>query len=73
MDWATASKSGSSDRHHADTEHDHGGVVDQRHKVIERLRTGERSDVGVTAGGCGLGEDWSLEDQARVNIGILVG
>ena len=62
--WPTASKTGSSDRHHPDTEHDHGGVVDQRHEVVQRLRPGERSDIGVTASGCGLREHRGLKDQA---------
>ena len=35
----TACESGSSDRHHANTEHHYCVVVDQRHKVIKRLCT----------------------------------
>jgi len=51
----TACGTGSSDSHHANTEHHYCVVVDQRHKVVKRLRPGERSDVAIASGRCYLG------------------
>ena len=65
---ATACETGSSDRHHADTEHHYCGVVDQRHKVIEALQLLLTRNPPQTREGLSSAYAFSME----VRLGLMI-